>query len=95
MADLKIGRLVFDITEKDVVMYNCACWQLITQKIRKGWRDYTPKLSKILCEKFVKKGILVLFKEDGGYVTADGRQMGLSYYKFDIPKLVEYLSKES
>ena len=93
MAELKFGRDVFDITEKDVVMFNGVCWQLITQKIHKGWYDYSPKASKTMCEKFVKKGILVMFKKEQEYLTADGKQMGLYYYKFDMDKLNEYITQ--
>lgn len=93
MAELKFGRDTFDITEKDVVMFNGACWQLITQKIHKGWHDYSPKASKAMCEKFVKKGILVMFKKEKEYTTMNGKQMGLYYYKFDMDKLNEYITQ--
>ena len=43
MAELKFGRDVFNITDKDVVLFNGVCWQLISQKIHKGWHDYSPK----------------------------------------------------
>ena len=72
MAELKFGRNVFDITDKDVVMFNGACWQLITQKIHNGWNDYSPRVSKAICEKFVKKGILVIYRKEQEYVTQDG-----------------------
>lgn len=94
MAELKIGRNVFEITEKDVVLFNGACWQLLTQTIHRGWHNYYPSMSKIMCEKFVKKGILVMYRKKDEYVTGDGKQMGLYYYKFDVDKLNEYLSKE-
>ena len=93
MAELKFGRNVFDITDKDVVMFNGACWQLISQKIFDGWYYYYPKVSKTMCEKFVKKGILVMYKKEQEYLTQDGRQMGLYYYKFDMTKLNEFLEQ--
>ena len=93
MAELKFGRNVFDITDEDVVMFNGACWQLISQKIFDGWYDYPPKVSKTMCEKFVKKGILVIYRKEQEYVTQDGRQMGLYYYKFDMDKLNEFLEQ--
>ena len=93
MAELKFGRNVFDITDKDVVMFNGACWQLISQKIFDGWYNYSPKISKTMCEKFVKKGILVIYRKEQEYVTQDGRQMGLYYYKFDMNKLNEFLEQ--
>lgn len=93
MAELKVGRNVFDINENDVVLFNGACWMLITRKLRKEWHDYSPTVSKVLCEKFVKKNILVMFKKEREYIASNGEQMGLYYYKFDIGKLEEYLNK--
>ena len=93
MAELKIGRRVFDITEKDIVMFNGACWQLITQTIHSGWNNYYPTVSKTLCEKLLKKNILILVKKEREYTTESGKQMGLYYYKFDIDKLNEFLTQ--
>ena len=61
MAELKIGRRVFDITEKDIVMFNGACWQLITQTIHSGWNNYYPIVSKTLYGKLLKKNIFYLW----------------------------------
>lgn len=91
MAELKIGRRMWDITEKDVVLFNGACWQLITQTYFRDWSHHYPTMSKALCENFVKKGILVMFKKEREYLTQDGQQMGLYYYKFDMEKLTEHL----
>lgn len=93
MAELKIGRRVFDITENDVVMFNGACWQLITQTVHSGWHDYYPTVSKTLCEKLLKKDILILTKKKDEYTTLEGKQMGLYYYKFDMDKLNEYITQ--
>lgn len=93
MVKLKIGKTFFDITERDVILFNGACWQLISQKVYKDWHDYSPKVSKTMCEKFVRKGILVMYKKEQEYTTMDGKQMGLYYYKFDIDKLNEYMSQ--
>lgn len=91
MAKLKVGRNVFDINENDIVLFNGACWMLLTRKIIKGWHDYSPTVSKALCKKLVKKNVLVMFKKEREYLTSDGEQMGLYYYKFDMEKLEEYL----
>lgn len=93
MAELKIGRDIFNITERDVMLFNGACWQLISQKTHKGWQDYFPQASKTMCEKFVKKGILVMYKMEREYITQDGKQMGLHYYKFNMDKLNEFLGQ--
>lgn len=93
MAKLKIGRKFFDITENDVVLFNGACWQLVTQKLFKDWHYYYPKMSKTLCEKLLKKNILFLVKKEGEYVTESGKQMGLYYYKFNVGKLMNFSSE--
>lgn len=93
MANLKVGREIYDINENDVVLFNGACWQLITRKVFSGWHKYSPTMSKILCEKLLKKNILILTKKEGEYVTESGKQMGLYYYKFDVEKLNEFISK--
>ena len=77
---------------EDVVLFNGACWQLITREIFKGWHYYCPKVSKTMCEKFVKKNILVMYKKEKEYITADGKQMGMYYYKFDMDKLNEFIN---
>lgn len=94
MTKLKIGRIFFDIDENDIILFNGACWQLITKVVWSGWHGCYPTVSKKLCEKFVKKDILVLFRKEGEYLTSDGKQMGLYYYKFDMKKLDDYLSEE-
>ena len=48
MAELKIGRQVFDITKNDVVIFNGACWQLMSRTVRSGWYDCHPTVSKTL-----------------------------------------------
>ena len=93
MANLKVGRNVYDINEKDVVMFNGACWQLLTRRVFNGWHGYPLTVSKTLCQKLLKKDILKLVKKEKEYVTADGQQMGLYYYKFDIDKLSEFVGK--
>lgn len=91
MAELKIGRDVFDVNDRDVVLFNGACWQLISRRIKSGWSSYCPKMSKTLSEKLLRKGVLYLVKKEGEYTTTEGKQMGLCYYKFDMDKLVEFL----
>lgn len=46
-----------------------------------------------MCEKFVKKGILIMYRKEREYLTKDGKQMGLYYYKFDMTKLNEFLGQ--
>ena len=93
MANLKIGRNVYDINEKDIILFNGVSWQIITRKLFNGWHEYSPTISKILCQKLLKKDILILVKKESEYITANGQQMGLYYYKFNIDKLNEFVNK--
>lgn len=86
---VKIGRNHFDITEDDVVLFNGAIWQLITQKISKCCYNYSPVVAKNKANKWKKTGAIYLVKETGLYKTESGEQMGLRYYKFNIEKLKE------
>ena len=52
---VKIGRNHFDITEDDVVLFNGAIWQLISQRIAKGWNKYVPVIGKTKAEKWKKQ----------------------------------------
>lgn len=94
MTNLKIGRNTFEISEKDVVLFNGACWQLITQKVFRDWHYHFPTMSKALCDKLLKKNVLNLVKKENEYMTSDGERMGLYYYKFDVDKLAEFLKQE-
>lgn len=93
MANLKVGRKIFDINKNDIVLFNGACWMLTTRKIKSGWNEITPSISKTLCEKLLKKNILILIKKEKEYVTSNGKQMGMYYYKFDIDKLNKFVNK--
>ena len=52
--DLKIGRYVLDINEKDIILDNGNCYQIITKKVGKRWEPYSPVISKSLFSKLNK-----------------------------------------
>jgi hypothetical protein len=56
--NIKCGREEFALTEKDIIMYNGACYQLITRKIIKGWSTTSPVLAKAKAVKLIKDGKL-------------------------------------
>lgn len=93
MANLKVGRNTFDINENDIIMFNGACWQLITREVYSGWNCCSPTVSKTLCQKLLSKDILRLVKKEREYVTANGELMGIYYYKFNIDKLNEFVNQ--
>lgn len=79
---LKCGRNEFEVNENDVLLFNGCCWMLITKKIQSGYGLTTPVVSKTLCNKLLKENKIYMFRKESEYITKDGRQMGLYYYRF-------------
>ena len=79
---IKCGREEFDLTDKDVIMYNKFCYQLITQRTGSGWKESIPIVSKVLAGKLIKQNKLVMFKATG---TIEGKNK-LEYYKINEQK---------
>ena len=75
MTELKIkhpkGELT--LTEKDIIMDNGACFQLMTQSYFEGWYDRIYTLSKTTCKKLIKDKKLILANQDD--------RKNLNYYK--------------
>ncbi|MFO1442857.1 hypothetical protein KDN24_06465 [Bacillus sp. Bva_UNVM-123] len=55
---IKCGRDEFELNEKDIIMYNGACYQLLTREVRNGWHSHSPVLAKAKAEKLIKTGDL-------------------------------------
>lgn len=85
---IKINRREFDISNKDIVFDNGACYQLITQTYFKDWSNIHPTISKSQFEKLLKDGLLVLVKERLAWTTSSGEEIWYRYYAFDIEKTV-------
>ncbi len=85
---MKIGRKHYEITEKDRVMDNSACFQLIRAK--KGPWDDTPVLSKSLFKQLLKQGVILFEEETNVYHDSHGTRRSLRYYKFDMNKVAEF-----
>jgi len=45
-------------TNKDKIMFNRNCYQLITQSFYKGWYEITPVISKTEFNRLMKLGVL-------------------------------------
>lgn len=73
------GELI--LTEKDVILDNDACFQLITQKYWNGYFQYCYELSSTTCKKLIKDGMLVLFD----YPKSTNKK--LKYYRLNTIKL--------
>ena len=53
--EVKIGRKIFTLTNKDRILDNGTCYQLITQKIYKDWGYTSPVIPKTLFKKLLKE----------------------------------------
>lgn len=56
---VKCGRIEYELTPADEIMFNGTCYLIITRSIRKGWYSSSVPMSKKLAEKLIKSGELV------------------------------------
>ena len=72
------SRRTYEVTNKDLVMYNGACYQLMTQKYYHNFGYYTSQISKAKAEKWIKEGMLVFEKRENN--------MGfeVEWYRFNV-----------
>ena len=56
--NIKCGRNEFELNEKDLIMDNGACYQLITRKVGIGYDASTPILAKTKAKQLIKEGKL-------------------------------------
>lgn len=60
---IKIGRRTFSLTGEDKILDNGACYQLMTQTIRKGYDETYPVISKTTFNKLLKEDKVVKTEE--------------------------------
>ena len=70
---IKVRKKELLLTEKDIIMDNGACFQLITQSYIENWHSRYYVISKTTCKKLIKDQVLILHNRD--------EQKGLNYYK--------------
>lgn len=56
---VKMNRKEYTLTEEDRIMFNGACYILITQKVCVGFSQCCPTVPKKHAEKWIKDGALV------------------------------------
>ena len=89
--DIIASRRHFDVTNKDLVLYNGACYQLWTQAYVVYETRYhiphnaAPIIPNNRAEKWINQGILVLEKVTG---NAEDRSE-MKYYRFNISESEE------
>lgn len=55
---VKCGRREITLTEKDIIMFNGVCYQIITRKIGVRWEATTPIIAKAKAKELIKNGLL-------------------------------------
>ena len=74
---VKCRRREFVLDETDKIMYNGACYQIITKRYGQGFDQAIPVIAKAKAKKMIKEGSLVLDRvEKNTYLKNN-----LEYYK--------------
>jgi hypothetical protein len=74
---IKHRRGEITLTQKDKILFNQACYQLLTQTYRDGWSNLNFVLSSTTCEKLIKNGVLIKYDSTG---NKEDKTL-LEYYK--------------
>lgn len=87
MVKLKVGRDIIEIDDKDLILDNGACYQIVTKKIRKGFYNHYPKISKKLVNDLKK--LELIFTSEGLKQDAVKRYGSsiMAYWKFNIERM--------
>lgn len=89
--DLKVGRDVLDINEKDIILDNGACYQIITKEVGKLWKAYFPVISKSLFSKLNKCGAVYTNEMLKKKAFERYHINSCTFWAFDMKKLEEFL----
>ena len=81
---IKCGRRMFSVTNKDLIHDNGHCYQLITQRYNKGWDTLIPMVSKKLFNQLLKENKIVRSKK---------KYSGL-FGKYDLYEFVDVESED-
>lgn len=92
--ELKIGRNIYDVNERDLLLDNGSCFQLITLSCGIGLDSQLPvKLSKKLVKDLKKSN--AIYTNDDLKMAAEGRYYsGMTFWKFDIKKMKQLAEEE-
>jgi hypothetical protein len=63
--EIKCNRKVFNLTDKDVILFNGACYMLLTQTYRSNYTNINPTIAKAKAQKMIKDGILEMYNSNG------------------------------
>ena len=60
--EIKCGKRTVNLTNKDLILDNGACYQIITQQYFKDWGYHNYHVSKALFRKLLKEGKIIKSK---------------------------------
>lgn len=89
--DLKVGRDILDINEKDIILDNGACYQIITKEVGKLCGTYSPIISKSLFSKLNKCGAVYTNEMLKKKAFERYHINSCTFWAFDMKKLEEFL----
>lgn len=89
--DLKVGRDILDINEKDIILDNGACYQIITKEVGKLCETYSPIISKSLFSKLNKCGAVYTNEMLKKKAFERYHINSCTFWAFDMKKLEEFL----
>lgn len=89
--DLKVGRNILDINEKDIILDNGACYQIITKEVGKLCEAYSPIISKSLFSKLNKCGAVYTNEMLKKKAFERYHINSCTFWAFDMKKLEEFL----
>lgn len=90
MVKLKIGKRVYNIDNKDIILDNSSCQMILTKKIGYGqYRHSVLTIGKTLFNKLKSKGMI--YTNDKLKEISNNRygSNAYTYYKFNIEKMIE------
>lgn len=86
MVKLKVGRNIIELDEKDLILDNGACYQIVTKKV--GGSDWHyPIMSKKLFNDL--KNLKLVFTSEGlrQYAVNKYSSSVMTYWKFNIERM--------
>lgn len=87
MVKLKVGRDIIEVDDKDLILDNGACYQIVTKKIRKGFYNYYPKMSKKLVNDLKKLELIFTSEKLKQDAAKRYGSSIMAYWKFNIERM--------
>lgn len=87
MAKLKVGRDILEINEKDIILDNSACYQIITKEVGRIGCKHSPVMSKKLFNDLKERGAVYTNENLRKMAAMRYKTETCVFYKFDLEKL--------